>query len=170
MKTIEIGGFLGLGKTKIELYDSCQEMPITRYHDLQKLSMLDMGIGSTVEDFNGHFSKLHAYLVNDKKDDSIKEMQNIFKNFYYMIERVGVWSYSILPFVHSINGKEFVLDDDDYKGQIESLSKKGLTVEHCESQISELKKKFTTNWSHIFLKDIIQLEMQTLYPSLKDSL
>lgn len=160
MNTIEIGRVF---KTKIELYDSCKEMPVTRYHEVQKLSMIDIGVGSKIEDFNGHFSNLHAYLSNDKKEEAINEMSNVFKNFYYMTERVGVWSFSFLPFVKSINGKEFELNDDNYKDQLEALSKSGLTVEHCETQINELKKKFTSNWNHIFLKDIMEHQMQMLY-------
>ena len=136
MKEIKLGF-----RNKIKLYDSCKEMPITRYHELQKLAMIDMGIGSTVEDFNGHFSKLHAYIANDKKEDSINEMKNVFKNFYLMIDRVGVWSYSMLCFIHSINNKEYELSEDRYKEDILLLSKKGLTVKHCEDQINELKKK-----------------------------
>ena len=158
MKEIKLGF-----RNKIKLYDSCKEMPITRYHELQKLAMIDMGIGSTVEDFNGHFSKLHAYIANNKKEDSINEMKNVFKNFYLMIDRVGVWSYSMLCFIHSINNKEYELSEDRYKEDILLLSKKGLTVKHCEDQINELKKKFITNWNHIFLQDIMEQQMPTSY-------
>ena len=140
-------------------------MPITRYNELQKMAMVDMGVGSKVEDFNNHFSKLYAYLSHDKKEEATNELRNVFKNFYFMIDRVGSWSYSLLPFIYSIDGKKYELKEDNYRGDIKMLSDKGLTVEHCEDQINELKKKFMTNWSHIFLEDIIAYQMQMHLPS-----
>lgn len=167
MKTIKIGNILS---TKIELYDSCKEMPIERYNELQKLMLIDVGIGSTVEDFNLRFSKLQSYVEAEKKDESLNEMANLFRSFYLMINDTSMWSYSFLCFVKSIDGKDYVFNEDTLKEDILMLSKKGLTVGHCETHISELKKKLMTNWSHFFLTVIMDLEMQTYYQSLKESL
>jgi hypothetical protein len=167
MRIIKIGKVL---PTKIELYDTCKEMPVTRYNELQKLMLIDVGIGSTVEDFNLRFSKLQSYVEAEKKDESLNEMANLFRSFYLMINDTSMWSYSFLCFVKSVDGKEYNIDEDRLKEDILMLSKKGLTVEHCETQISELKKKLMTNWNHSFLTVIMDMEMQTYYQSLKESL
>ena len=54
------------GNTKIELYGSIKEMPVERFNEFNKLSTIDMGVGSTLQDFNQHFSKLHSYLTNKR--------------------------------------------------------------------------------------------------------
>jgi hypothetical protein len=158
MRTIKIGKVI---PTKIELYDSIKEMPITRHNELQKLIVMNHGIGSTIEDYNNHFGKVHAYLQADKKDDAINEMTNLFKNYFAIINELGFWSYPILAYVHSIDGKEFDINEDRLKEDMLMLSKKGLTVADVESQIGELKKKLMTNCSHHFLADLMTLEVPT---------
>lgn len=141
--------------TVVELYSNAKEMPIHRYNELNKLACIDVGIGSKLEDFNSHFTKLHAYLKNKKIDEAIQETKNIHNNFFYMIEKIGVWSFSFCAFIKSIDGKEYEETElEGYHKTIEKLSRKGLTVEKCEDVISEVKKKLIQNLNSVFLTDI----------------
>ena len=149
-------------QTVIELYSNAEEMPIHRFNELNKLACIDVGVGSRLEDFNKHFTKLHAYLKNNKVDEAIQETRNIHNNFFYMIEKIGVWSYSFCAFIKSVNGKPYEGNKlEHHHEMIDKLSKKGLTVGKCEEVINEVKKKLIQNLNSTFLTDIAMDRMKT---------
>lgn len=148
-----------LKSTNVVLYSSIKEMPIKRYQEFIKMATIAIGVGSTLEDFNGHFAKLHAYLLNGKTGDAIKEMKNVYINYFYAINKIGIWSYCLAPFVYSVDGKEYTgTEIDQHRELLNSLSDKGLTVGQCEESILEVKKKLLSNWPVTFLADILMKE------------
>lgn len=160
MVEVKLGGVLN--RTKVVFYSSIKEMPSTRYQEFIKMAMIAMGVGSTIEDFNGHFAKMHAYLSNGQSGDAIKEMNNIFINFFYAINKIGIWSYCLAPFVQSVNGVEYKgTEIEHHRELLNSLSDKGLTVGQCEDILLEVKKKLLSNWPTTFLADILTRETKT---------
>ena len=160
-----------LRSTTIELYGSIKEMPIERFNELNKLATIDMGVGSTLQDFNQHFSKLHSFLKNDKKNDALLEMSNIYQNFFYAINKISIWSYSFCAFIKSIDGEEYDKTEiSDHRETIQRLSNKGLTVDQCQSTIDEVKKNLIQSFASTFLVDIASQETLTYYQSLKDKI
>lgn len=169
MVEVKIGNLLG--KVKIELYSSIKEMPVDRFNEFNKLAAIDMGVGSTLQDFNNHFSKLHSYVVNNSKDNALLEMSNIYQNFFYAINKISIWSYSFCAFIKSINGKEYTETEiPKHRDTIKMLSDKGLKVDECQSVIDEVKKNLIQSFDSSFLADIATRETLTYYQSLKDSL
>ena len=160
-----------LGSTTIELYGSIKEMPIERFNEFNKLSTLDLGVGSTLQDFNSHFGKLHAYITNDKKQESLIEMSNVFQNFFHIINKISIWSYCFCAFIKSIDGKEYTETEiSAHRETVKKLSDKGLTVDQCQSTIDEVKKNLIQNFDSTFLVDIATAEVLTYYQNLKNSL
>lgn len=157
--------------TTIELYESIKEMPIERFNEFSKLAALDMGVGSTLEDFHNHFSKLHAYVVNNKRDEALIEMSNVYQGFFYAINKISIWSYSFCAFIKSVDGEEYNRTEiNDHRILIKKLSEKGLTVDKCQSTIDEVKKNLIQSFDSSFLADIATRETLTYYQSLKDKL
>lgn len=155
--------------TKLELYESIKELTAERQNEYNKLAFRDIGVGSTLQDFNKHFSQLHAYLKNDKTEDALMEMSNIYKNFFYAINKISIWSYCFCAFIKSIDGKEYDRTElGDHKRTIEDLSKKGLTSDQCKSTLDAVKKNLTQNFDPTFLGDIMTAEVLTYYQKLKD--
>ena len=147
-------GLIPFNKTVVELYDTVKDMPIHRYNELNKLACIDMGVGSQMSDFASHFTKLHAYLKNNKVDEAVQETKNIHNNFFYMVEKIGVWSYSFATMIKSVDGVTYEGTElSHHYDMMEMLSKKGLTVGKCEDVISEVKKNLSQNLNGIFLID-----------------
>ena len=160
MVEIKLKGLLK--NTNVVLYSSIKEMPIKRYQEFIKMAMIAIGVGSTIEDFNGHFAKMHAYLLNGQTGDAIKEMNNVYINFFYSIKEIGIWSYCLAPFVCSVDGVQYTgTEIDQHRELLNSLSDKGLTVGQCEDSILEVKKKLLSNWPTTFLADILTKETKT---------
>jgi len=151
-----------LKNTKVVFYSSIKDMPNRRYQEFIKMAMRDIGIGSTLEDFNGHFAKVHAYLMNGKSGDAMREMNNVYMNFFNCINRIGIWSYCLAPFVCSVDGKQYTgTEIEEHRELLNELSDKGLTVGQCEEILFEVKKKLLSNWPITSLVDIQMKEMKT---------
>ena len=43
-----------IGKHKLKIYDSIEELPIVRHHKFNKLMLIDAHIGSELSDFDNH--------------------------------------------------------------------------------------------------------------------
>lgn len=151
-----------LVKTKIELYTSIKELPIHRHQEFNKLACIDVGVGSTMKDFNNHFSTLHAYLKNNKVSEALTETMNIHNNFFYMIEKISVWSYCFCAYIKSIDGVEYDKTElEDHKETINFLSKKGLTTGLCEETLEDIKKKLVQSLNATFLIDSMKQDQLT---------
>ena len=71
MKTVKIG------KHTVELYDTIEELPVTRFHKYQKCLLVDCGIGSTIEDFDKHIEKARRFLMLNDPANAQKELENL---------------------------------------------------------------------------------------------
>ena len=153
----------GLIKTKVLLYSSIKEMPQVRREEFIKLSMREIGVGSTIESFNNHFAKLHALLLANKSSDAIKEMNNVFMNFFYCINKISIYSYCFAPYVCSIDGVKYEgVSIPDHRDVLKTLTDKGLDPNVCEEMIFDIKKKLMSNWPTTFLVDmVVKEEMKT---------
>ena len=54
---------LQLGKHKVELYDSIEDLPMMRFHKYNKMLLVDAGIGSDLNDFDRHIEKALWFLA-----------------------------------------------------------------------------------------------------------
>lgn len=153
---------IDLKGTKLKLYSNSKELPITKYNEMMKLSTIDIGVGSELKDFNNHFTNLHAYLKERKVEEAIQETINLHNNFFYMVNEIGIWSFSFAVFIHSIDGKKFEDSSlEAYNEMMKKLSKKGLTVGQCEEVINDVKKKLSQNFNTAFLAGSIPTPMPT---------
>ncbi len=154
MISLKIRKFFSVNK--IELYENSKEMPIDRWQEFQKLTMKHIGIGSTIEDFNSHFSILHECLANGKSEEAIQEMKNVFQGYFNAVNKVSLWSYLIAPFVKSINGNEYKVDDlNNCNDVILELINVGITEDHIKPVVDYVKKKLIENYPVTFLPSLM---------------
>ncbi len=160
----------GLKRRKIEytttilLYSSIKELIAERENEYNKLACLDLGVGSTLQDFNQHFSKLHAYLTNDKNEEAKIEMSNIYHNFFNMINKISVWSYCWCAYIHSIDGVPYTKTEvSEHRETILDLSEKGLKSSDIKESLDDVKKNLLQSFNVTFLGDIMTTEVLTHY-------
>lgn len=113
----------GTEKT-IVFYDNIENIPIKRYQLLQKYSLIDGGIGSTMGDVVRHFQKFDQFLeVKDMESLSI-ERENLLMNFGFIINGQSTATYMMGAMIKSIDGKDIEVDDtviDELVGLLERL-------------------------------------------------
>jgi hypothetical protein len=135
-------------------------MPIDNYNALQQMTLVDMGLGSDVSAFSNHLEKLTAYVQHDQKVEAKQEIYNMILGYNNAMNDITTDSFSILPFMESINGKAYILGDlEKSKADLKFLSDNGLTVKILDETLSTVKKNFKLNFnrpSHIDLMELIE--------------
>lgn len=151
MRTIEFKSFFGSNHT-IKLFDSIKELTSERVHDLNKLSLQDVEIGSDMDAVAAHFSRLGTMLVAKKNDEALQEAKNLHNNIYYQIEKINIKSLCFSVYVHQIDG-EFINDFsiDGAMKTIKRCSQIGLKHSQVEDILDELKKKLQRSFEPTFL-------------------
>ena len=76
-----------LGKHKVTLYDSIDELPIKRFHVYNRMLLVDAGIGSDIADFDNHIERAIRYHNQGDKENFAKEFENLRQNVYLILNQ-----------------------------------------------------------------------------------
>ena len=146
MKTLKIKS------NTIELFDSITEMTAERDHAINKLIVLDMNVGSTMEHVFQHLSQLSSYAANNKPDEVNQEVKNLHNNFFMMINGINVKYLTFAVFVNKINGRHVkVTTSEEAQAVLDKVLPMGITNSEVLEQLNSLKKKLMTNFEPSFL-------------------
>lgn len=130
-----------VGKYKLKMYESINELPVERYHMYNKMLMVDAGVGSTIESFDLHIEKVLRFM-KDKPDLAAKELENLRQNVYLLQERLSPRNLAFCALVAEVNGKP---QDDITSGGLKRLAKKFDKViqKDIDDILSDVKKKIS---------------------------
>jgi hypothetical protein len=127
-------------------YDNIKEMPISQYKEFIKASLVDSGIGSTLEDVKSHVIRIYEFMNDDKKDLAQNELNNLFLCANYVQTKFSTTSYPFIYLLKSIDGERINFDDIDDEGigvvqkKIETISQLSLS-----ELVEEVKKNYNLN-------------------------
>lgn len=144
-----------LNKKKVVLYDSIEELPITRFHKYNKMLLVDSGVGSDLDAFNGHIERVIRYINKNDLKNAAAELENLRQNVYFIQSNVSPHNLAFAVLVQSIDGRACDdLTDDGLQKTLAEISgeKQKEVTEHFDS----VKKK-------------IDEELRLYFPALFDS-
>ena len=134
MKNIIISGH------RLCIYDSIEEMPIARYHKMNRLLLIDSGIGDTLSDVDTHLSTAAAFLRADDKDSAIKELENMRQGIQLMRKGLHPKDMAFAATIKSIDGED--IEDISDEGLVDIVKRlPDMTVAELASLMEEVKKK-----------------------------
>lgn len=145
---------------RIELYEGIKELPITRYNQLQKLFLMDSGIGADMNSVAQHFGNLYQMLSAGETEKAVQEARNLHNNFFYILNETDFKSYIFASLIHSINGKQVDAIKDQDK-IVDTLVKMKITYDQVQEEIEDLKKNLIQSWLPTFLVDLV-MEQQPM--------
>ena len=156
MKTVKIG------RNTVEVYDSIDELPIKRFHKFNKYMLVDSGIGSDLNDINGHIARITKF-IHTNKADALKELENLRQSLYMVSEETNIKHLSFAILIHKINGQEvYDISDDNIKRIMKRLAdvKRGFLdglIEAVKKKIDkELNLYFPGRFDDAALKDYFE--------------
>jgi hypothetical protein len=142
-----------IGKHKVKIYDSIDELPIARFHKYNKYLLIDSGIGSDLEDMDGHLNKAMRY-AKTNPELCVKELQNLRQMLYLVSSSLNTEHLAFAVLVTSIDDEPMNdLSDTGLKRVLEILNE---VPKHWIDRLIELVKKK------------IDEELRLYYPSLFD--
>jgi hypothetical protein len=141
--------------TKITLYSSVKELPITLSKKFQHFMLQDIGIGNTIESIDDHLERVFMFMHADKKEEAMEEAKNLRYNLFSMLAE---WDFKALSFaclIKCVNGEP--VEDRSPEGLnalLDRLSTEGLTVGMVDELLSDVKKNWIPKGNSISLSSL----------------
>lgn len=159
MKTIK------LGKHTIEIYDSIDSLPVSRFHKYNKMLLVDAGIGSDLADFDSHVERAIRF-CKTKPDLAATELENLRQNVYFIQSELSPKHLAFCVLIKSVDGKECDdISDESLKKLHESIS----DVTHFEltTELESVKKKIDEELNTYFPKVFDDSTVKEYYDQLR---
>lgn len=96
---------VNIGKHKVTLYNSIEEMPIVRFHKYNRMLLVDAGLGSDLNAVDGHIERAATFIRNDKRKEAATEMENIRQTIYLILQGMSPKHLAFAVLVKDIDGK-----------------------------------------------------------------
>lgn len=142
----------------IEMYDSIQELPITRFQMYNLNLLIDGGIGGDLSAFDGKCNSIRRLMKKDIKLAD-QEISNLQQNLRFIMSKTSPEMNSFVVMIHKLDGRE-ILDEDlteeGIKDIILELGQKRLTITKIREFLLGAKKK-------------IDFEIETFFPGMTDN-
>lgn len=130
-----------VGKTELEIYDSIETMPITRYQKFQLYTVLDSDCGQSVNDIMNKYAQGAAFINNDMKDKGLAVFENMTTGLYNIMSGLSPKALSFAVLIKSVDGEEKNnLDKTALEELVEDLSSKGVTWQTVLDSTEDVKK------------------------------
>ena len=134
MKEVKLNGH------KVELFNSIEELPITRFHKYNKCLLVDAGIGSDLTAFDAHIERAVRFIRADKREEAAKELDNMRQNVYVIIQGMSPQHMAFACLVARIDGKLYSdLSDEGLQKVLEILG--GTPLKDITANVEAVKKK-----------------------------
>jgi len=129
-----------LGKHKVTLYDSIEELPIVRFQKYNKMLMVDAGLGSDLAALDAHLARVSEYIKHNDRDNAAKEIDNLRQTLYNVQNGITPHFMSLVPLMSEIDGEPLTdLSDESIKAVYERLQ--DVTIGDYETTSADAKKK-----------------------------
>lgn len=150
----------------IKLYDSIDELPIVNFQKYNKYLLIDSGIGSDLNAFDEHISKIAMSIKSGDPKKALIELQNLRQNLYMVNSEISPKYLAFAALVHSVNGKPNTdMSDDNLKKLLEFIN----VVPHSViiDFLAQIKKKVATELEVYFPNDFVTTKEKEAYDKLK---
>ena len=129
-----------IGKHKVEMYDSIDELPIERFHKYQKMLLIDSGIGADIKAFDERTEKARRFIMDGKADKAQQELDNLRQAVFFIQNGINPKHRAFAALVTKIDGKECADLSDDALARVTELLKDA-TEKDLTARLDAVKKK-----------------------------
>ena len=94
-----------IGKHDVTLYNSIEELPMQRFHQYNKMMLIDAGLGSDLNAVDGHIERAVRFIKGDHRQEAATEMENIRQTIYLIIQGMCPKHLAFAVLVAEVDGK-----------------------------------------------------------------
>lgn len=95
-----------IGKHRVRLYDSIDDLPMERFHRYNKMLLIDAGLGSDISAMDAHVEKVVRFMRGGDVDSATKELENLRQTFYLVQTEQSPRNLSFACLVAEVDGKD----------------------------------------------------------------
>lgn len=133
---------------RIEIYDSIDELPISRFQKYNKYMLIDSGVGSDMQDIVSRITRAEKYIKNNP-NLAVIELENMKQAIYLVSEEMSPKYMAFAVLVHKIDGRE--TNDMSEAGLQEVLQRiSDIQKGWLDRVLDSVKKKIDTEVSLYF--------------------
>lgn len=155
-----------IGKHKVLLYNSIEELPIVRFHKYNKMLLVDAGLGSDLEAIDGHIERAVRFIRNDQRKEAAAEMDNIRQTVFMIMQGMSPKHLSFATLVSEIDGKPCTdLSDDGLQKVLDMLS--DVPIGEMTAEHEAVKKKIDDELTVYFPDDFDSASEKEYYDIMK---
>jgi hypothetical protein len=126
----------------LEIYDSIDELPITRHHLFNRYLLIDSGVGSDLQDFDNHLLTMMKYIEAGDKEKATKEAMNLRQNVAFIQSEQSPKLNAFVALIKSINGDPLTdLSEGNIQAILTDLGNEGVKASTVSRWVDETKKK-----------------------------
>jgi len=128
---------------KVVFYSDVTNLPIKRYQLIQKYSLIDAGIGSTISDVLRHYTKLDKFIEVKDYEALFTERENLHMNLLNILSEDNTTLYLFASLIESIDGEKVTVNDDTIDELVDLIERCDLSY-GVMRDVTDFKKKVLT--------------------------
>lgn len=133
---------------ELKIYDSIDEMPIKRFHQFNRMMLIESGVGSDLAAFDRNLGSLIRYLEKGDQEKAVRVVENMRQNVNFIYTGVSPEFSSFVCLIHSMDGRALTDEDMSNEGAqaiLDQLSQSNTPVGLIRKLVSEVKKNWRLN-------------------------
>lgn len=121
-------------------YRTPEHAPLKRYAKFQKYLLLKTGVGSDMQSIASHFNNWFTLNAHGKHEESRLEAENLYYNFFAILQEVDYEDLAFACMIHSINGVPLNdVSSDNLVSVISWLSDNGMTKAMVSEEVEDTR-------------------------------
>lgn len=135
-----------IGKHRVELFNSIEEMPVERFFTYNRMLLIDSGLGADFTAVDAHITKAIQYMVNGQTEEARQELINMRNAVYFVFDGLNPKYLSYAALVYKIDGHQVHdITDEALRDRVKTFSTWGAKKGFLDQAIEAIKKKRRTN-------------------------
>lgn len=130
----------------LTFYTDIRHLPIKRYQLLQKYSLIDAGVGSTIADIFRHFNRLDQFIEAKDIESIAIERENMLMNYQFISSGSYTKTYTFASLIHTINKKIVEIDDTNIDEYVQMLEDSNISVLDLSELVESQKKSLVSSY------------------------
>lgn len=144
---------------QVTMYDSIDELPITRFHAFNKMLLLDSGVGGDVEAVKTHITSIYSHVKREDWKALVAELENYHQNLVFVVQNLSPRYLAFAALVATVDGE--AVNDMSTAGLREVCAMLGdPTVREAGDLAAEFKKKSDAEFEYFFQSVVDSAQMK----------
>ena len=127
-------------------HTSINTLPIRQHKLAEKFSLIDVGVGSTINDINRHLARFDQFMSVKDYESLAIERQNLQINFSFLLSKQAIPVYILSAFLKELDGEQVkIMEEDDIDKYYTLFETSDLTYGVVKELVETQKKSLVEN-------------------------